>query len=162
MLWKKRTYREYEVVSPFEDFQEKLSPSPHHLDEILRHVKLLAAEIYAVRYQPEAVQTKELAPVVRRLIDGDEKEMIYQRPRAFSEPETIKKHVQHSRNRCGFLIGVRLVYDGDYHSLVRHWRSGQSRFKLVSWCNRIIIACVILQTLNPERIRNQFQITQNR
>lgn len=89
MLEKWETYREDEVVTPFENFQEKLSPSPHHLNEILRHVKLLAAEINAVGYQSETIQTKEPAPIVRRLIHGDEEEVIYQRPSTFSEPETI-------------------------------------------------------------------------
>lgn len=80
----RRTYREDEVVSPSEDFQKKLSPTPHHLDEILRHVKLFAAEIDAICYQSVAVQTKEPAPVVCRLIDGDEEEVIYQTLSAFS------------------------------------------------------------------------------
>ena len=63
---------------------------------------------------------KEPAPIVRRLIDGNEDEVIYRRPSAFSEPETVEKHVQHSSNGCGFLIRVRLVYDGDYRRLVRN------------------------------------------
>ena len=39
------TYRENKIVATFENLQKEESPSPHHLDEILRHVYFLTFKI---------------------------------------------------------------------------------------------------------------------
>lgn len=66
------TYREDEAITTLENIKEEQSSSPHHVDEILRHVEFLPPEIYAVRFQPVAMEPTELAPIIGRLINGDD------------------------------------------------------------------------------------------
>lgn len=88
-------YREDEVIAALEHIQEEDRSSPHHLDKIVRHVNLLSGEIHAVRFQSVTTQPSKHAPVVRRLIDGDQQQMIEQRSRVFSQPKALQEKIEH-------------------------------------------------------------------
>ena len=77
------TYRENEVVATLKNLYEKLSSSPHHLDEILGHVNFFSPKIQTVRFQYVAVQPSKQAAIVGRLIHCHDQKVVKQWPSVF-------------------------------------------------------------------------------
>lgn len=98
------THREDEVVSSPEDISEEESPTPHHLDEVVGHVKYLLGEVDAIGDEPEAVESQGTASVEGRLVDCHEDKVFDQKPRVFVFPQAPKEEVQHA-----VLLDVSLV-----------------------------------------------------
>ena len=117
MSFSNSTYREDETVATLEHMQEKESPSPHHLDEVLRHVKFLPLHISVLAHHFVAVESPENAAVVRRLVPRHHQEVVRHLPSAFSDPEALQKKIQH---RCVVAFDIGFVHYCDYYSLVGH------------------------------------------
>ena len=124
------TYSENKVVATFENFQEELSSSPHHLDEILRHVNFLSFKINTICFQSEAVHLQKLAPIISNLINSYQENVMNERSCSFSKPKTIEK--------CGFtlhiLLNISPIHYSNYHCFVSHWSFGQGTIKGIYTC----------------------------
>lgn len=116
-------YLEDEAVSTLEDVAKEECSSPHHFNEVIRHVKHLLREINTFHHQLVAVESQSAALVEGCLIDYNEEEVFDQELCAFPFSKTLQEEVEHA-----ILLHIRLVQYCDDRSLVRHGNSHQSCF----------------------------------
>ena len=153
---KRITYCENEIVAMFENFQEKLSSSPHHLDEILRHVDFFTFEINPFCFQYETVHLQKLAPIIGNLINSYQENVMNKRPCSFSQPKAVEKYIKHGGFTLHILFNISPIHYGNYHCFVSHWSFGQSTIKGISTCFNVWGALQGLHTIQIMKKKKNF------
>lgn len=107
------TYGEDEVEAHLQDAAQQAHAAPHHLEKILAHEPLAAAEIHALGSEHEAVPVELAAPLERPLVQRHHYQVVQQALSVLALAKTLQKYVDHGAWRR-----PRLIERGDDHGLV--------------------------------------------